>query len=101
LLAEAAKSAISKFKKVYYVNFLVRMAERCDCENKELKPVIKDIGILASSDILAIEKASYDLIIEKNGKDVFKELNKKPFSIQLEAAKELNMGNMEYEIEKL
>jgi hypothetical protein len=96
LLAEAAKSAISKFKKVYYVNFLVRMAERCDCENKELKPVIKDIGILASSDILAIEKASYDLIIEKNGRDVFKELNKKSFEQQLKAAEELEMGDPNY-----
>jgi uncharacterized Fe-S center protein len=101
LLAEAAKAAISKFKKVYYVNFLVRMAERCDCEDRELKPVIEDIGILAGSDILAIEKATHDLIIERNGKDVFKELNKKSFSLQLEAAKELKMGNMEYEIEKV
>jgi uncharacterized Fe-S center protein len=101
LLAEAAKASISKFRKAYYVNFLVRMTERCDCVDMELKPVINDIGILAGSDILSIEKASYDLIIERNGKDVFKELNKKSFSIQLEAAKELKMGSLEYEIEKV
>jgi uncharacterized Fe-S center protein len=101
LLTEAAKFAISKFKKVYYVNFLVRMAERCDCENRELKPVIKDIGILASNDILGIEKATYDLIIEKNERDIFKELNKKSFSIQLEIAKELKMGNFDYKMEKI
>jgi uncharacterized Fe-S center protein len=63
--------------------------------------VIEDIGILASEDILAIEKASYDLIIEKNGRDVFRELNKKSFSVQLEAAKNLKMGSMEYKIEKV
>ncbi|MEM7826312.1 MAG: 4Fe-4S dicluster domain-containing protein, partial [Candidatus Aenigmatarchaeota archaeon] len=101
LLAEAAKAAISKFKKVYFVNFLQRMAKLCDCYNQPLEPVISDIGILASSDILAIEKATYDLILEKEGRDVFKELNKKSFLEQLKAAEELKMGSKEFELERI
>lgn len=98
LLAEAAKAAISKFKKFYFVNFLVRMAKLCDCYNQPLEPVINDIGILASNDILAIEKATYDLILKKEGKDIFKELNKKSFIEQLKFAEELKIGSLEYEL---
>jgi len=101
LLAEAAKSAMSKFKRYYFVNFLVRMSKRCDCINEDLKPVIGDIGILAGNDIVAIEKATYDLIFEKAGKDIFKELNKKSFMVQIESAEEMGMGMQNYEIESV
>jgi len=92
LLAEAAKASVSKFRKVYFVNFLQRMARLCDCFDEPLEPVIPDIGILAGSDILAVEKATYDLIVKKEGKDVFRELNKKSFAEQLKAAEEVFQG---------
>ena len=98
LLAEAAKSAIKKFKKVYYVNFLKTLAKECDCENKPLKPVMPDIGIVAGKNILSIEQASYDLIIKKAGEDIFKKLNKKSFNEQLKCAEQLKMGSRKYEI---
>lgn len=101
LLTEAAKAAMSKFKKVYFVNFLQRMAKLCDCFNRPLEPVLEDIGILASSDILAIEKATYDLILKKAGKDIFKELNKKSFLEQIKVAEELKMGSLNYKLEKI
>ncbi len=89
LLVEAAKAAILKFRKTYFVNFLKRMAKLCDCFDEPLEPVIPDIGILAGSDILAVEKATHDLIIKREGRDVFKELNKKSFAEQLKAAEEV------------
>ncbi|MEM2929370.1 MAG: DUF362 domain-containing protein [Thermoproteota archaeon] len=89
LLAEAAKAAVSKFRRVYFVNFLQRMTRFCDCDNEPLEPVIADIGILAGSDILAVEKATYDLIVKKEGRDVFKELNRKSFKEQLKAAEQV------------
>ncbi|MEM5766139.1 MAG: DUF362 domain-containing protein [Candidatus Aenigmatarchaeota archaeon] len=101
LLAEAAKSAISKFKNIYFINFLQRMTRLCDCYNQPLEHVIDDVGILASSNILAIEKATYDLILEKVGRDVFKDLNKKSFLEQLKVGEELKMGSKEYELEKI
>jgi len=92
LLAEAAKAAISKFKKVYFVNFLQRMTRFCDCFDEPLEPVIADIGILTGGDILAVEKATHDLIVKKEGRDVFKELNKKSFREQLKAAEQVFLG---------
>jgi len=100
LLAEAAKSAIKKFKKVYYVNFLTNIAKECDCKNKPLKPVMPDIGIVAGNDILSVEEASYDLIIKKAGEDIFKKLNKKSFAEQLKAAELLHMGSRKYKMIK-
>jgi len=93
LLAEAAKAAISKFKKVYFVSFLQNMGKDCDCFNGPVKPVMDDIGILAGNDILAVEQATHDMIVKKAGRDIFKELNKKSFTEQLDAAEELGMGN--------
>ena len=58
LLTEAAMAAISKFRKVYYVNFLVRMGKECDCVNKPVEIIVDDIGVLASSDILSIEQVN-------------------------------------------
>jgi hypothetical protein len=100
LIAEAAKAALSKFKKTYFVSFLQNMSKHCDCSNSPEKPVMDDIGILAGDDILAIESATHDMIVEKAGKDIFKELNKKSFTEQLKAAEELKMGNKQYKIEK-
>jgi hypothetical protein len=39
-----------------------------------------------------VEKATYDLIVKKEGKDVFRELNKKSFAEQLKAAEEVFQG---------
>ncbi|MEM3648596.1 MAG: DUF362 domain-containing protein [Thermoproteota archaeon] len=89
LLAEAAKAATSKFRRAYFVSFLQRMTRFCDCNDEPMEPVIADIGIIAGSDILAVEKATYDLIVKKEGRDVFKELNKKSFKEQLKAAEKV------------
>lgn len=91
-VSEAAKAAVSKFRKVYFVSFLQKMAKLCDCFNEPLEPVIPDIGILAGSDILAVERATYDLIVKREGRDVFKELNKKSFAEQLKAAEEVSIS---------
>jgi len=101
LLAEAAKSAISKFNKVYFINVLQNLTKECDCYNHPIKPVMDDIGILAGNDIVAIEKASHDLIVKKAGRDIFKELNKKSFLLQIEQAEKFAMGSMQYRIENV
>lgn len=101
LLAESARATISKFKDIYYISILKNITDKCDCYNTPLKPVMGDIGVLASKDILAIEKASYDLIVKKAGRDIFKELNKKSLMEQVKFADELEMGNTQYYLERL
>jgi uncharacterized Fe-S center protein len=81
LLAEAAFAAIGKMKKIYYINVLKNISRLCDCAVHNGPIVVKDIGYLASGDIIEIEKESLDLINNQAGKNLFFELHKKdPYS---------------------
>jgi uncharacterized protein len=65
-LAEYALAA-SKGKKHIYINFLMNITAGCDCEGHSMKPLTEDIGILASTDPVAIDQACLDLL-QKKGK---------------------------------
>ena len=68
-IAEAAAAVISTFKqgKILYLNFVCDVTVACDCTPWSTNPLIPDIGILASRDVVAVEKASLDLINETQG----------------------------------
>ncbi|OHD08577.1 MAG: 4Fe-4S ferredoxin [Spirochaetes bacterium GWD1_27_9] len=59
--------AAQKDKKNIYLNFLMSITQGCDCEGKKMSPIMEDIGIFASTDPVAIDKACYDLV-KKGGK---------------------------------
>lgn len=56
-----------KGKRNIYLNFLMNITKGCDCEGKVMPVIMDDIGILTSTDPVAIDKASYDLV-RKAGK---------------------------------
>lgn len=65
------------------------------------EPTIGDIGILASTDILAIDQASVDLVYDKPGsdnKDLIERIESREGLRQLSYMKELKMGNPNYEL---
>lgn len=65
------------------------------------EPTIGDIGILASTDILAIDQASVDLVYDKLGsdnKDLIERIESREGLRQLSYMKELKMGNPNYEL---
>ena len=80
-------------KKCFYVNFLINITDDCDCNDRHMDAVTDDIGILASSDPVAIDQASYDLVLEKF--DGFNDCNS---DAQLQHAESLGLGNREYEL---
>lgn len=115
-LAEAAKAVLSTFepKKVLYVNFLTEMQPECDCMPSADVPVVQDIGILVSDDLVAIEQAGIDMILKARplpdsaadkkstgSGDILFELHKKPYKIQLEEAERLGLGSRKYELIKI
>jgi len=60
--ADYAKGILSnKSGKVLFFNIMLRISPACDCLNWNDVPIIEDVGILASEDPVAIDKASYDL----------------------------------------
>jgi len=97
-LAEAANSVVRKFgENACFVNFITDVTAMCDCGVQE-DALIPDVGVLASNDILSVDRASYDLIKEAAGKDVLKEAWNVDGELQLRIAQELGMGSGEYEI---
>ena len=84
--------------KVGHLNFLLRVTKDCDCMAKDEPSVVVDIGILASSDPVAIDKASVDLVNRQSGKDILKEGYKVDWSVQLKHGEEIGLGSMDYEL---
>ncbi|NYT00173.1 MAG: DUF362 domain-containing protein [Methanocellales archaeon] len=93
---------------IKYVNFLIDITPHCDCCPYSDNPIVPDLGILASDDILAIDKASVDMVNKApiiadsmaiNVEDKFHGMYKwARSSYQLNAAKKLGLGDIEYEL---
>ena len=89
---------INKLCNIIYFTSLQNITLDCDCEDKPQIPIIKDLGILASTDPVAIDQTAIDLVKKELKKDIFKEHNKIDSSFQLEYAEELNLGSRKYEL---
>ena len=101
-MADAASAVHNMFKgKIAYINVMCNMSVDCDCCAVAEDPCMKDIGILASLDPIAIDQACIDLVYNSNdeGKDHFIERVESRHGIHtIEAAAELGFGNREYEL---
>jgi hypothetical protein len=110
-LAHSAAGVLNRFRdKVAFINFIQDVTPRCDCETPAGLPVIPDIGILSSVDVVAIDKASSDLVAKTRpiGKysyisspDILGEINETDSLIQVRVAQELGLGNMAYELSQV
>lgn len=97
-LVDVAKFILSKFKNKFFVNFAFDITKECDCiSTKNEKIICKDIGILASHDILSLEKATLDLI-NKNEDLIVKEKSRHSHKTMLEYAAEKSLGNLKYNL---
>lgn len=95
--AEYALGA-TKGKRALYLNFANHITKNCDCLSKNETPLSPDVGILASLDPVAIDKASLDLVKKQAG-DVFSKAHPTvDYNIQLIHAEKLGLGNQEYEL---
>lgn len=102
-MAEAGKAVTDFFgKRIAYINVLNRMSVRCDCAGPEAEePTIGDIGMVASTDLLAIDQACVDMVYDKPGgdnKDLIERIESREGLRQLSYMKELKMGNPNYEL---
>jgi len=89
---------INKICNIIYFTSLKNITLECDCMDTLQKPIIKDLGILASTDPVAIDQASLDLIKKELKKDPFQEVNKIDSSFQLKYAEELGLGSKNYKL---
>jgi hypothetical protein len=99
-MAEYAYAVLGNKKgKACFLNFALRINQECDCWPFKNPRIAPDLGIFASLDPVAIDKASFDLVNQASGKDVFKQAHPKEDSLkQLRYAREIGLGSMEYDL---
>ena len=101
-MADAAESVVNYFKgNAVYINVMKNISVDCDCDGNASAPCMKDIGILASLDPVAIDQACLDLVYnsEDPGKDKLIERIESRHGVHtIEAAADLGVGSREYEL---
>ena len=99
-MADAAGSVIEFFKgNVIYVNVMKNMSVDCDCCAKAEDPCIADIGILVSTDPIAIDQACIDLVYastDPGRPHLLERIESRNGVHTIEAAAELGYGSREY-----
>lgn len=101
-MADAAKSITDLFKdRICYINIMKNMSVDCDCCAVAEDPKMADIGILSSTDPLALDKACVDLVFNSadEGKvHLIERINSRNGLHTINSAKRLNIGNTDYEL---
>ncbi|MEN6616032.1 MAG: DUF362 domain-containing protein [Syntrophorhabdus sp.] len=104
-----------KIGKTFFINFVVQVSPACDCYPHSDAPIVRDIGILASHDPVALDAASCDMVnnevslpstaiknISLQGDDKWRALYPQiDWSIQLDHAEVLGLGTQKYQIQKI
>ena len=113
-MAVCTRTVVDTFEpgNVYYINVLTSITALCDCWGMTTPSLVPDIGIMASDDIVAIERACLDAIkmedlipvgipqgMELSGEGhLFQQLHGKNPYIQLEALEKMELGSQEYNL---
>ncbi|MCM1060182.1 MAG: DUF362 domain-containing protein [Eubacterium sp.] len=101
-MAEAGKSVsdyLNNGENILYINVLNNISIDCDCDGNPAEPDIHDIGILASTDPVAIDQASIDLCFAAEGSDSLKQRVERQNGLHtLEHAEEIGLGSRTYDL---
>lgn len=99
-MAEAGKSVADYLgENIVYVNVMNRLSVDCDCDGHPAEPDMADIGVLASTDPLALDQACVDLVYSaKDGKSLIERIESKNGLLTLTHSAEIGLGNKNYEI---
>ena len=107
-MAASAQSVHNYFKQpgknIIYINVMNNMSVDCDCDGNPSAPCLRDIGILASTDPVALDQACLDLVFNhtnSNGDDakpLVDRINKKHGVHTVEHAEKIGLGSRKYTI---
>ena len=104
-MADAAASVVDYFKgNAVFVNVMKNISVDCDCDGNASAPCMKDVGILASTDPVAVDQACLDLVYNStdSGKDKLIARIESLHAVHtVEAAADLGVGTREYELIEL
>lgn len=101
-MADAASSITNYFNdKIAYINVMANISVDCDCDGNAEEPCMKDIGILASTDSIALDQACIDLIVSSNdpGKNrLLERINSRYGTHTIDISEKLGFGSKHYEL---
>ena len=101
-MAEAGKSVsdyLGNGERIVYVSVLNNISIDCDCDGNPAEPDIHDIGVVASTDPVAIDQACIDLAFAAEGSESLQaRVNDRNGLHTLEHAEEIGLGNRHYEL---
>lgn len=102
-MAEYAKRVVDHFQdKAVFVSFLIQVTKDCDCMARNQKRIVEDIGILASLDPVAIDRATADLLVERGGgTDPLRAGYDIDWSAQLAHGERIGLGTTQYRLVEL
>ena len=99
-MGEAGKAVVTALDgQIVYVNVMNRLSVDCDCDGNPAEPDIHDIGILASTDPVALDKACIDLIYSAEGNEsLVNRIESRNGTHTLDYAAQIGLGNLNYEL---
>ncbi len=107
-MAAAAQAVADRFgDKIVYINVMNNMSIDCDCDSHPADPLLKDIGILASTDPVALDQACLDLVFNitpEEGNDngpLVERINQLHGIHIVEHAEQIGLGSRNYHIVSL
>lgn len=106
-MGDAGKSVSDYLKngeRIIYINVMNRLSVDCDCDGNPAEPDMHDIGILASTDPVALDQACIDLIYEQkdgDGASLVRRIESRNGLHTLEHAEEIGLGSRTYQLVKL
>ncbi len=102
-MAEAAGAVMKQMgNRVVYISVMNRLSVDCDCDSHPKDPTMKDIGILASLDPVALDQACVDLVYKApDGKDLIERMESRHGIHTIEHAAEMGLGSRNYKIVSL
>jgi len=101
-MGEAGKSVVEALDgQIVYINVMNRLSVDCDCNGNPAEPDMHDIGILASTDPVALDQACIDLIYAQkdgDGASLVRRIESRNGLHTLEHAAEIGLGSREYQL---
>ena len=105
-MAAAAQAVHNYFKQdgkdIIYINVMNNLSVDCDCDGSPASPQMNDIGILASTDPVALDKACLDLVFNynsttgDNASPLQQRINRQHGTHTVEYAEQIGLGSQSY-----
>lgn len=89
---------------IVYVNVMNNLSVDCDCDGNPAEPEMADIGILASTDPVALDQACIDLVYEQkdeDGKALVNRIESRNGLLTLEHAEKIGLGSRTYDLQMI